>query len=211
MAAKAASLLALLALCLAAVPAAAQQGNAAPASVPAQPQLVVAAPAPPPEHPDAILLPKDTMVRLMVLNEVSTRESKPGDRFVLRLDEDVTVGGVTLVPTGARAWAEITEVKPNQALGKPGEIGAKLLYLEVGGERIALTGEDKSTGAKGGDRVVAAVGGFGLFGLLAKGNQGKLKAGHIFNGYVAEDRLFDAASGKFVTAAAAAPPAPAAP
>jgi hypothetical protein len=212
MAAKAAPLLALVPLCLAAAaPAATQLGSAAPASAPAQPQLVVAAPPPPADHPGAILLPRDTMVRLMVLNEVSTREAKPGDRFVLRLDEDLTVGGTVLVPVGAKAWAEITEVKPNKALGKPGELGAKLLYVEAGGERIALTGTETSTGSKGGDRVAAAIVGFGLFGLLARGNQGKLKAGHIFNGYVAQDRLFDPAAGKFIAATAVEPAAPAAP
>jgi hypothetical protein len=213
MAAKAAPLLALLPLCLtAAAPAAAQQVGITPAPVPAQPQLVVAAPAPVPDHPGAILLPRDTMVRLMVLYEVGTRQAKPGDRFVLRVDEDVTLGGAILVPTGAKAWAEVTEVKGNQALGKPGELGARLLYLEAGSERIALTGEERSTGNKGGDRVVAAIAGFGVFGLLARGNQGKLKAGHIFNGYVAEDRLFDPASGKFIAAPITAPvAAPAAP
>jgi hypothetical protein len=210
MAAKAASLLALVPLCFATA-AAAQPGNVAPVSASAQPQLVVAPPAPPADHPGAVLLPKDTMVRLMVVNEVGTREAKPGDRFALRLDEDVAVGGVTLVPTGAKAWAEITEVKGNKALGKPGELGAKLLYLEAGDERIPLTGEETSSGSKGGDRVVAAVVGFGLLGLLARGNQGKLKAGHIFNGYVAEDRLFDPATGKFIAAAGSQPLAPTAP
>jgi len=33
--------------------------------------------------------------------------------------------------------------------------------------------------------------GFGLLGLLARGSQGKLKAGDIFNGYLAEDMAFD--------------------
>jgi hypothetical protein len=209
MAAKALPLLALLPICLAS--AASAQDSAPPVPATARPQLVIAAPAAPADHPGAILLPKDTMVRLMVLNEVSTRNAKPGDRFVLRVDEDVAVGGKILVPVGAKAWAEITEVKQNQAMGKPGELGAKLLYVETAGEQIRLTGEETSSGSKGGDRVVAAVVGFGILGLLARGNQGKLKAGHIFNGYVAEDRLFDPATGRFIEVAAPQPAAPAAP
>ncbi|HEX6377029.1 MAG TPA: hypothetical protein VFZ91_15060 [Allosphingosinicella sp.] len=166
----------------------------------AQPELVVATPAPPPDHPGAIVVPRDTMVRLMVLNEVNTHKAKPGDRFVLRVDENVTAGGATVIPVGAKAYGEVTLVDPNGAVGKAGTIGARLLYVELGGDRIPLHGEDRSKGSKGGDRVAMAVVGFGVFGLLARGSQGKLKAGHIFNGYLAADLLFDPAAGRLIVA-----------
>src|SRR3712207_916855 len=98
----------------------------APAAV--QPELVVATPAPPADRPGAIVVAKDTMVRLMVLNEVNTNSAKPGDRFVLRVDENVVVGGATVIPVGARAYGEVTRVKSNGAVGKAGSVGAKLLY-----------------------------------------------------------------------------------
>jgi hypothetical protein len=190
-------------------PAPPQQAQPAPAQeAPAvQPQLVVAPPAAP-ERPDALLVPKDTMVRLMVLNEVNTHDSRPGSRFVLRVDENVTVNGTIVIPVGAKAWGEVTSVKPNGAVGKAGSIGARLLHVDVGDEQVALTGEETTKGNKGGDRVALAVVGFGLFGLLARGTQGKLKAGFIFNGYLAQDRLFDPAAGKFLPAAPE-PPQPA--
>jgi hypothetical protein len=171
---------------------------AAQAAPAAQPELVVAAPAPPPEHFGAVVVPAGTMVRLMVLNEVNTSKAGPGDRFVLRVDENVVVGGAAVIPIGAKAVGEVTQVKPNAALGKAGSIGARLLYVEAGGQHVALTGEDSSKGIKGGDRVALAATAFGPFGLLARGSQGKLKAGHIFNGYVAEDRLFDPAAATFI-------------
>jgi len=204
MAGKLISGLALLPLALG-TPAAAQ--DAAP-PVASQPELVVATPPPPPDHPGALVVPKDTMVRLMVLNEVNTHKAKPGDRFVLRVDENVTVGGATVIPVGAKAFGEVTLVDPNGAVGKAGTIGAKLLYLEVGGDRIPLNGEDQSKGSKGGDRVAMAVVGFGVFGLLARGSQGKLKAGHIFNGYLATDLLFDPAAGRLIPPRPEPPVAP---
>jgi hypothetical protein len=182
-------------LLLAAAPPAAQPGLA-PAA--AEPQLIVAAPSAPAEQAGAVLLPKGTMVRLMVVNEINTMKDTPGTRFVLRVDEDVAVNGAVVIPTGAKAWGEVTKVVPNKALGKPGSIGAKLLYADVPGGRIALDGEELSAGNKGGDRVAMAISGFGPFGLLARGTQGKLKAGFIFNGYVAQDRLFDPAAGTFL-------------
>jgi hypothetical protein len=168
----------------------------------AAPQLVIAdAPA----APDGkLLVPKNTMVRLMVLSEVNTRQKKPGDRFVLRVDEPVVVNGVTVVPIGAKAWGEVTEVKGNGAAGASGKIAARLLHIDAGGTQIPLEGEDQSKAAGSGNRVAMAVVSFGILGLLTKGNEGKLKGGHIFNGYIADEMLFDPASARFTKASAAA-------
>jgi hypothetical protein len=163
-----------------------------------RPDVVILAPTAPPVPAGMILVPRDTMVRLMVLNEVNTHQAKIGDRFVLRVDENVAVEGVTVISVGSKAWGEVTTLEANGAVGKAGKIGARLLYVERGGDRIPITGEQASKGQKGGDRVVLAVVGFGLLGLLARGSQGKLKAGDIFNGYLAEDLAFDPAAGAFV-------------
>jgi hypothetical protein len=178
--------------------AAAQGAQEAPAA--SQPEVQVVVPAPPQSHPDALVVPRDTMVRLMVLNEINSRKARPGDRFVLRVDENVTANGIVVIPVGARAWGEVTDSRQNGAVGKAGQISARLLYVEVGGRQVPLTGEDRSKGSKGGDRVALAVIGFGIFGLFAEGAQGKLKAGHIFNGYLAGDQLYDPRSSAFVDA-----------
>lgn len=168
------------------------------APVAAQPELVVATPASPPDRPGAIVVAKDTLVRLMVLNEVNTNSAKPGDRFVLRVDENVVVGGATVIPVGAKAYGEVTRVKSNGAAGKAGSVGAKLLYVELAEDRIPITGEDESKGRKEGGGVVLASAIWGPFGLLMKGGAGKLKAGHIFNGYIPTDLLYDPAAGRFI-------------
>ncbi|WP_106512792.1 hypothetical protein [Allosphingosinicella deserti] len=169
------------------------------------PQLLVATPRAPTDRPGALLVPRETMVRLMVLNEVNTHKAKAGERFALRVDEAVALNGVTIIPVGAKAFGEVTEIRENGAVGKAGQIGARLLYAEVGGQRIALTGEDGSKGIKGGDRVALAMLGFGVLGLFARGSQGKLKAGHIFNGYLADDLLYDPAAAAFIEPERAAP------
>jgi hypothetical protein len=190
------SILALALLASAVGTAAAAQE--APAATAAQPELVVAAPAAPADRPGAVVVPKDTLVRLMVLNEVNTNSAKPGDRFVLRVDENVLVGGATVIPVGAKAWGEVTRIKSNGAVGKAGSVGAKLLYVELGEDRVPLTGESESKGRKEGGGVVMASAIWGPFGLLMKGGPGKLKAGHIFNGYIPADLLYDPATGRFI-------------
>lgn len=177
--------------------AAAAQDPAVPAA-PAQPELVVAAPAAPADRPGAIVVAKDTMVRLMVLNEVNTNSAKPGDRFVLRVDENVIVGGATVIPVGSKAYGEVTRVKSNGAAGQAGSVGAKLLYVELGEDRVPIAGESASKGRKEGGGVVLASAIWGPFGLLMKGGAGKLKAGHIFNGYIPSDLIYDPATGRFV-------------
>jgi len=138
-----------------------------------------------------LVLPKGTMVRLMVTKEVNSRDNHPGDRFVLRVDEDVQVHGMTVVPVGAKAWGELIEAKQTGGVGKSGRINARLLYVEVNGNRIDLDGERQSSGSGGTGQVVASVIAFGPFGLLMKGNNATIKAGEIFNGYTLADTVFD--------------------
>ena len=195
-------LIAGLALLASAAAAPAQEASPAPA----QPELVAAPAAAPSDHPGAIVVAKDTLVRLMVLNEVNTNSAKPGDRFVLRVDENVVVGGATVIPVGAKAYGEVTRIRSNGAVGKAGSVGAKLLFVELGEDRIPLTGESESKGRSEGGGVVMASAIWGPFGLLMKGGPGKLKAGHIFNGYIASDLLYDPAAARFI-----APPEPEAP
>lgn len=159
---------------------------------------VIAPALPPVGHPDKILVERDTLIRLMVLNEVSTKVAKAGDRFPLRVDEAVVVNGVTIIPVGATAWGEVLSAESSGVVGKSGKLGAKLLYVEVNGERVLLNGETRTAGAGGTAETVMGVVGIGILGLLARGNNAKLKAGEIFNGYLDSDMLFDPGSPKLV-------------
>jgi hypothetical protein len=144
---------------------------------------------PPPQA--AFLLPKGTMLRLMVLREVNSRDHKAGHKFVLRVDEDVVIDGKTVIPTGAKAWGEVTAAEGTGSVGKSGRLSARLLYVEAGGKQIPLDGDRSSKGPDSTAQVVGAVVGLGIFGLLTKGSNATLKAGEIINGYTAEDASFD--------------------
>ena len=144
-----------------------------------------------PSAPMQLLLPKGTMVRLMVLNEVNSRDHKAGHRFVLRVDEDVKSGAATVIPIGAKAWGEVISAEGTGGVGKSGRLSAKLLYVEAGAQKIALDGNRQSKGGSSTGQVVGAVVGFGIFGLLTKGNNATLKAGEIINGYTVDDARFD--------------------
>lgn len=183
-------------------------GSPAPAQVTAEPPAAppVARPAPVAAPEGGIVVHQDTLIRLMVLNEVSTRTAKPGDRFVLRVDEDVVVGGVKIIPVGARAWGEVLDAEKSGSAGKGGKLSARLLHVEVGDAEIPIVGENKVAGEMGTKQVAMGMLGLGPLALLAPGNNAKLKAGEIFSAYFASDLLFDPATSKLTPL-----PAPGAP
>lgn len=151
---------------------------------PTQPSPVIAAPAP-------LVLLKGTLVRLMLTKEINSRDNHAGQRFSLRVDEDVKVDGVTIVPIGSKAWAEVVSAEGTGAAGKSGRLNARLLYVEAMGQQVQIEGERAAKGGSSTGAVVASVLAFGIPGLLMKGNNATLRAGEIFNGYTVSDASFE--------------------
>lgn len=147
-----------------------------------------------------VFVDRDTPIRLMVLNEVSSRTAQAGHRFVLRVDEPVVVDGRTIVPVGAKAWGEVTAAEESGAMGKAGRLQARLLHLDVSGQIVPIAGRSEEAGAKGGTQVAMGFLGLGPLALFAPGNNAKLKAGDRFTAYFTADQLFEPGSGRFTPA-----------
>lgn len=150
-----------------------------------------------------LILPRDTPVEMMVMAEVSTKEHGEGHRFKLRTTKALIVDGQIVVPPNALAWGEVTSAEKSGSVGKGGRLSARLLHLEHAGRTIRLEGDTSTKSRNQTGTVVAAVVGLGLLGLLARGNNAKLKAGELMTGFIGEDTGFD------VPAAAAAAALPA--
>jgi hypothetical protein len=88
-----------------------------------------------------ITVPNGTPVRLMVMDEVTSRTARVDDRFKLRVDADVNVGALRVVPTGATAWGEITLMEKNGAVEKSENVSARLLYIDLPSGPISLHGD----------------------------------------------------------------------
>ncbi|MEL7219605.1 MAG: hypothetical protein AAGK01_14405, partial [Pseudomonadota bacterium] len=146
---------------------------------------------PPPPEPD---IPRDTPVRLMVLNEVSTKEHKVGHKFKLRVDAPVLVDGNEVVPVGAIAWGELLSAEKSGNIGKSGKLSARLLYLDLDGREIPIDGDTEADGKSGKGETILGVLSVGVFGLFAKGNNAKLKAGEKMTAFISEDVFLDETS-----------------
>ena len=129
-------------------------------------------------------VPGGTPVELMVTKEVDSRSAKEGDRFKLRVNSPILANGIVVVPVGATAWGEVTYVNGTGAAGNKGRLAAKLLYIDLPGGPLAISGSQGTEGKANTAGVVIGVFSFGLLGLLMKGGNAHFKAGDILTGYI---------------------------
>ena len=134
-----------------------------------------------------LILKRDTPVHFMVVSEVTTKTHTAGHRFRLRVDKPVFVDGVLALPVGTIAWGEVLAAKKSGNAGKSGSLEARLLYIDVVGYRVPISGNNDAKGAGGGAETALGVLALGPFGLLAKGNNAKIKAGELMTGFVEQD------------------------
>lgn len=127
---------------------------------------------------------KGTPVRLMVLNEINSRQAKAGERFKLRVDSPVLLDNVVVIPVGATAWGEVIAAHGTSAAGGRGHLSARLLFVDTPSGRVELRGTLGQEGKSNSSGVVLGVIGFGLPGLLTKGGNATFKAGDILTGYI---------------------------
>lgn len=173
--------------------AAALAAFAAPVSaqVVALPPVVqpTAAPIAAPAMTNAVLR-NGTEIGLRMLQELTTKgkQLRVGNRFRMEVSDPVVVQGVTVIPAGAPAMGEITEVRNKGMWGKSGHLTARLLYLTVNGRQIRLSGGFDDKGVAGGIGAVATTAIVFLpAGFFMTGTSAKIPAGTIIKGFIDED------------------------
>lgn len=103
------------------------------------------------------MLKRGTELRLETTRELNSNDSKVGDRFDLEVVEDVKLNGRTVIPAGTRAVGEVTVAKHKGMWGKSGKLETRLLYVELGDQRIRITGASGDKGKTGTAGVVASL------------------------------------------------------
>ena len=134
-----------------------------------------------------------TPVPLKTSEELTTKgkQLKVGQRFNLEVAENVVVNGSIVVPAGAPAVGEITDVRNKGMWGKSGHLTARILYLTANGRQIRLSGgfDDKGTAGGIGAAAVSAVV-FLPAGFFMTGTSAKIELGAPVKGFVDEDVPF---------------------
>lgn len=130
-----------------------------------------------------------TAVPLKMSEQLTTKNKqvRVGQRFRLTVSEDVKVNEQVVIPVGSPAVGEITSVRNKGMWGKSGHIGAQLLYVQVQGRQIRLSGTFDDKGVTGTAGVVAAVALVPLAGFFTTGTSANIPLGAGVKGFVDED------------------------
>lgn len=118
----------------------------------------------PPDLPTEAVEPTEqtlqigSQVSFKLLDELSTKRSPRGQTFRLEVTEDVKIKGQLVIPSGTIAVGEVTRSDAKGAFGKSGKLEARVLYLEVSGRTVRMTGILSAAG-KGGttETVLTAI------------------------------------------------------
>jgi hypothetical protein len=141
------------------------------------------------------VIPALTSVKVEIVKELSTKVSKEGDSFPLRLAEPITVNGTIVVPAGAEGIGEVIESKRGGMGGGAGVLILAARYVVVDGHQLRLRsmhmaqhGADNRAGV---DALAIAGGLPGSFiGFLIPGGGITVAAGTVADAKTAEDFPF---------------------
>lgn len=139
---------------------------------------------------DSAVLRVGTKVPLKLSEELTTKGKKlrVGQRFQLEVAEAVLVNDHVVIPVGAPATGEVTEVRNKGMWGKSGHLTAQVLYATVNGRQIKLNGtfDDKGTAGGVGAAAVSAVV-FLPAGFFMTGTSARVPVGAPVTAFVGED------------------------
>ena len=145
------------------------------------------APAPAAEQPAATLIvPAGTPVRLVTTGAIDSRSAKQGQRFGLRLDEDVMGGPTVVIPRGSAAVGEGEAISDKGMFGKAARLVLEPLFIDFAGERVNLIGEKTNRGTDG-TTAAAIVTLVTPLGLAITGKTATKPAGSVLEGRVRTD------------------------
>ena len=80
-----------------------------------------------------------TPVRMETAEPLSSKTAREGQRFEMTVIEEVRVGGLLVIPKGARGVGEVSRVKEKGVFGKSGKLRIRAKRLAAPATRTAAT------------------------------------------------------------------------
>jgi hypothetical protein len=141
----------------------------------------------------SVVLKEGTDIKLKFAEEISSKTATAEDPVTLILDEDVRVGDIVVVRSGAKAVGFVSSAKKAGMMGKGGELNIRLDSLRAGDYKVHLRGSKNREGDGKVGTAVALTVLFGPIGLIKHGKNIDVKAGTPITAYVADDVALPAA------------------
>jgi hypothetical protein len=154
-----------------------------------------AAAATPAATPAPRALPAGTVIELSLTKAVGSKTSKRGDRFGIRLAQDLKLDGMVVLPAGTEGEGEVVHAAPGKMGGGPGELLLAARFLDRDGVRVPLKAlKMGSAGKNNVDNAMLVSMVAGPFALFVQGGEVVVPAGTIANAKLAADLPAPAAS-----------------
>lgn len=128
-----------------------------------------------------VVLPANSEVVLTMNETVSSKSHRLGEKFSLTVAQDVKASGMTVIPRGTRAVAQITRRTGKGGFGKSGKMDFTFRYIDHNGMQIPIEGRHHQAGEGRGGAAVGAMVAAGLVGgMMVKGKSAKIEEGREF-------------------------------
>ncbi len=134
-----------------------------------------------------LVLAAGTEVRLATGVQLHSKTAHQGQVFPLTVVDDVRVGPYLVIPQGSPAVGQIARVGEKGMFGRSGKLDLAILYVEVGGRRIRLTGQTRKKGTPGTAPVVVTAILVGEWAGFISGTSAVVPAGSKLTAMVLED------------------------
>ncbi len=160
-------------------------------AVPAAAQdMVVAKPVAGPAE-TRLLVPAGTAIDLVTSHAISSKKSVKGDLLYLKIAAPVLVDGATAIAADTVVVAQLADARERGAFGKAGKLDVQLLYAELPGGSLRVSGRLEARGKSDGGDGVATAAAFLFLPFIATGRSAEIPAGAEVTGRLDRDLWVD--------------------
>jgi hypothetical protein len=124
-----------------------------------------------------LLLPAGTRIDLVTRDAVSTKKNEKGDLLYLKVAAPVIVDGVIAISAGTIVVAQLTRAEKRGAFGRSGKLDVQLLYAELPGGPLRVSGTLEARGKKDAGDGAATAAAFLVLPFLPTGRSADIPAG----------------------------------
>lgn len=146
-------------------------------ATPVNGQAPVAAQPVPAQSGSQIIVPAGTIIDLVTTNAISSKKSVKGDLLYLKVAAPVTIDGAVALPAGTVVVAQLTRAEPRGAFGRSGKLDVQLLYAELPGGTMRISGAVRARGKSGADDAAATAAAFLVLPFISTGRSAEIPAG----------------------------------
>jgi len=136
------------------------------------------------------VLSEGTLIELITDDAISSESAVRGDRVRMTIGRDLSVDDRVIVPKGTPAYGIVTAVDRRAAFGSGGQLAIEILYLNLQGRIIRVSGDHRFEGRDTPTRGLSRSAFTGAIGVTVTGKSAAIPAGTRLTARLRQDELF---------------------